>query len=569
MTDLATYMPSVLDIFCGAGGFSEGFRQQGFKIVMGVDRWQNAAQTFEHNFETQCIFKDVKDYYGSLNAIHNLPNTDIIIGSPPCVNFSHSNKSGKADKSLGISLIRSFFRIVAVKKHQKNSILKSWLMENVPNSIKYLKDSYTFEDLNLMDWARNNGFKPNMIAIDLKDRSTLINSADHGTPQSRHRVIISEIVEKDKPIQLDKILDPAEYITLGKIKNGLPVPNRFNFNDSVTDPLYPEIKLHLSELSDHFYDTGLYECEWRSSRFFKVNHPYMGKMSFPENEDRPSRTVTATFFKTSREALIYRSEYKRKGNGEYRIPTNREIACLMGFPITFQFHGSEGMKCKLIGNAVCPPVSSAYAKKLRLEMGLPPLKKRILTLHPKLEKVNDLKNNLEKEFNSPPIRTKRSRFRRHPFKDGNVTVTLSNYDIKTNGKEVNTWITSVQYGNGKGFPIFDYPDGFYKQLENIIREKYSKGNDFIETINNGFSEKIAQGKVLQKLYELQASENRFLEPTELIEELAELIKGLGIEKTDFMQNEQVIFKNKNVVPAKQLFALYAINKISTIANGGK
>jgi DNA (cytosine-5)-methyltransferase 1 len=44
--------PTVIDIFCGAGGFSEGFRQQGFDVVMGIDSWLPAIETFNHNFVT-------------------------------------------------------------------------------------------------------------------------------------------------------------------------------------------------------------------------------------------------------------------------------------------------------------------------------------------------------------------------------------------------------------------------------------------------------------------------------------------------------------------------------------
>ena len=41
---------TVLDIFSGAGGFSEGFRQQGFEIVGGIDNWKAAVDTFNFNF---------------------------------------------------------------------------------------------------------------------------------------------------------------------------------------------------------------------------------------------------------------------------------------------------------------------------------------------------------------------------------------------------------------------------------------------------------------------------------------------------------------------------------------
>ena len=41
---------TVIDFFGGAGGFSEGFRQQGFEVIKGVDYWKPAVDTFNHNF---------------------------------------------------------------------------------------------------------------------------------------------------------------------------------------------------------------------------------------------------------------------------------------------------------------------------------------------------------------------------------------------------------------------------------------------------------------------------------------------------------------------------------------
>ena len=43
---------TVLDFFCGAGGFSEGFRQQDYNIVAGYDHWKPAIDSFNHNFGT-------------------------------------------------------------------------------------------------------------------------------------------------------------------------------------------------------------------------------------------------------------------------------------------------------------------------------------------------------------------------------------------------------------------------------------------------------------------------------------------------------------------------------------
>ena len=37
-----------------------------------------------------------------------------------------------------------------------------------------------------------------------------------------------------------------------------------------------------------------------------------------------------------------------------------------------------------------------------------------------------------------------------------MTVTLSNYNIEKNDKYLGKWYTTIQYGNGKGFPNSAY-----------------------------------------------------------------------------------------------------------------
>lgn len=561
----------VIDFFCGAGGFSEGFRQMGYEIIYGFDHWKPAVDTYNHNFNLECEIKNILDFKKSIAEIENLPDTEIIIGSPPCVSFSSSNKSGNADKSLGVELTETFLRIVAVKKHQPNSILKAWFMENVVNSKRYLQTAYTFKDLGLTEWANENRISPLKIAIDLYENSAIINSADYGSFQARKRVISGEIIKKGKLIlpkpshSEDGLVDKKKYLTIGKMKKSFPHPFTKLSDKIITDPQY-QIKISQSQLTDHFYDTGIYKVEWRFSKYWKTNHPFMGKMSFPENENKPSRTITATKIANSRESIIYKSELNRLDDGEYRLPTVREAAIIMGFPITYQFIGAENNKWRLVGNAVCCSVSRAFAKVIldKLKLSLP--KEIELNHHPKIENIVNLNTYKLKLFDKPPVKKQDSRFRRHAIKDGNLTVTLSNYDIEKNPKLAESkWLTSIQYGTGKGFPIQKINDKFYKNLEEILK-KHKGGKEFIKYINNGFSERIGSSNELQKLYELQKSSITHTEPTELVDLVQEIINKLNIENLEIEQKELIVFKHKEKVPLKQFFALYAINKISTIAN---
>ena len=409
---------TVIDFFCGAGGFSEGFRQMGYDIIYGYDHWKPAVDTYNHNFNLGCSPKNILDFQNSIDEINKIPNTDIIIGSPPCVSFSSSNKSGKADKSLGVKLTETFLKIVAVKKHQPKSTLKAWFMENVVNSKRYLQTAYTFRDLGLTDWANEHKISPNKIAIDLLENTTTINSADYGSIQIRRRVISGEIIKKKKLIipkhtysnpKVKGIL--PNYKTIRTIQECFPNPFQKETTTDIKDINY-DIKIPQNEITDHFYDTGIYEVEWRFSKYWKQNHPYMGIMSFPENSDKPSRTITATKIANSRESIIYRSEIKRQGDGEFRLPTVREAAIIMGFPITYQFIGSENTKWRLIGNAVCCAVSRAFASTVLQFLKIKSPENLIVNEVPKLERVLNLNTYKLKEFNTPPVKNKGARLKK-------------------------------------------------------------------------------------------------------------------------------------------------------------
>jgi len=192
---------TVADFFCGAGGFSEGFYQAGFDIKFCLDNWKLAIKSHDLN-HPNCksvimnILKIVFDDVNSKNYIDNIvPDTDIIIGSPPCVSFSNSNKSGKADKTLGIQLFEQFLRIVLWKLTKGKC--KYWIMENVPNSLKYIKDSYTWDELNLPKLESDNN-----PSLDIPQKNILV-ASDYGAPQIRKRGVCGNyIIPKKKKKKL-------------------------------------------------------------------------------------------------------------------------------------------------------------------------------------------------------------------------------------------------------------------------------------------------------------------------------------------------------------------------------
>ena len=107
-----------IDLFCGAGGFSLGFKTAGFEHLWGMDNDQNAVGVYSANIG-KCILADIRGY----NFKEYEGKIDVVIGSPPCQSFSCANTS---TRGCDTELTNEFFRAVG-EIHPK-----FWVMENVP-----------------------------------------------------------------------------------------------------------------------------------------------------------------------------------------------------------------------------------------------------------------------------------------------------------------------------------------------------------------------------------------------------------------------------------------------------
>lgn len=545
--------PKVIDFFCGAGGFSEGFRLAGYDIVMGIDNWQPAITTHNANHGLSDSIKNILDFE-DIEEINKLPDTEIIIGSPPCVLFSLSNRGGNANKDLGIRLIKAFYRVVAVKKHQKNSVLKAWLMENVPNSRNYVDEKYTFAGLDLGDWARKEGLDPNSTAIRVRDNGAILQSDDYGACQTRKRFVCGEIVGTEAFPMPDAI--NGEKPTLNSLLAAFPRPlSKIKPEARMTDPNYPEKSLSTKSLRDHFYDTGVYEIEWKKAQNAKLNHPYMGKMSFPENLNKPSRTIMATRSASTREAVLYKSEIKRVGDGEYRTPTVREAATIMGFPLDYQFFGDESTKWRQIGNAVCVQLSYSLAKKisdeLRLEL-MPPEERKV-----DFSAISYLDNPNRRKFDKPPTRSPKALFRFHPIKSGNMTVDLTN---RAENKE-DTWGVVAHAGTGEGYKSVFVDRNLHSEAKKILGKKCP---ELFKTLGEQEHIKRYDASLLSQKNEEYGFVSQDPEhPYQLVQVVKEIIASVINEKGDEVVrlSSSPLGDIKSTMPLSQVMAIYAMGII--------
>jgi DNA (cytosine-5)-methyltransferase 1 len=556
----------VVDFFSGAGGWSEGLRQQGFKIVMGFDNWAPAVKTHNLNHGLNDEPMDILDFEDcdTKHIDEVIPDSEIIVGSPPCVSFSMSNKAGKADKTLGIRLIESYLRVVAYKKHKEGKCLKAWYMENVPNSKNYVKPEYTFADLKLGTFAKSIGKKPKEIALrgSHPENGGILCAADYGSPQKRERFVCGEIlVGKDKGKFLaPKMTHEGGFVTLDDIKGKLPTPFSARNDKPIVDPNYPNLSVPLSKVTDHFYDTGVYQVEWEAAKRAKVDHPFMGRMSFPEDGNRPSRTIMATRSASTREAILYKSEVSRHGDGEYRLPTIREASCLMGFPLTYQFYGTESVKWRQIGNAVCPHMSAAVGKGLRKALGLTPLRKPIFETD--IEPINNLNTFGTVAFDDPPGKKEDSKYRRHPFKTGNMTVALINFDPRNKNAPVGkTWHACAFVGSGKSYKPMIIGKKELATVKTLVEDQ-AGGKKFVKSFESEFKGRIADHAKLQKMHVMNRDEEPHLKPDSLIEKIKEFVSAHAPDKeaVEYALLEKIIGRKR--VPVRQLFSMYALASVA-------
>ena len=104
---------NVIDLFCGCGGFSLGFKQAGFHICAGVDSWVDAINTYAANFPEAKVFNwDITTINGKQIANESglsIDDVDVIIGGPPCQGFSLKGKK------LGLKDPRNFLFVEYLK----------------------------------------------------------------------------------------------------------------------------------------------------------------------------------------------------------------------------------------------------------------------------------------------------------------------------------------------------------------------------------------------------------------------------------------------------------------------
>lgn len=117
----------VVDLFSGCGGLSLGFTMAGFNLIAAYDNWEIALETYRLNFKHKAVMLDLKDVEHSVSIISQ-DKPDMIIGGPPCQDFS---SAGKRDENKGRGDLTVCYSEIVDK------IRPRWfVMENVERILK-------------------------------------------------------------------------------------------------------------------------------------------------------------------------------------------------------------------------------------------------------------------------------------------------------------------------------------------------------------------------------------------------------------------------------------------------
>ena len=345
----------VLDLFCGAGGFSCGLDSlDEFETVIGVDFDKNVLVTFEKNIKgSKAICGDLTNNELKTQIIKEAKKAGVnmIIGGPPCQGFSLKGKN------LGLDDPRNFLFLEYVKI-VKEINPEVFVIENVKNLINACEGYFIkqiLSEFHKLGYIVNYG---------------VLNAMNYGVPQHRERTII--IGSKSKSIDL-----PAKLNDVTTVRDAI---SDLSYLESGEGSFVSEYKFEPQSNYQKMLRRGserLYNHEATSHS--KVALEKLAMIP-PEGDKRslPTELHGKQKFATTWSRLVWDSQsptidtrFDTPSNGRNSHPylnraiTPREAARIQSFPDTYIFYGKKCNVCKQIGNAVPPLLARAIGEAIK------------------------------------------------------------------------------------------------------------------------------------------------------------------------------------------------------------
>lgn len=401
-------MINIIDLFSGAGGLTEGFRNQQYKILGHVEKEKAACKTLKLREVYYYLKKKNKlglynDFLNSKTSIEDLlkhvpqeklnkilnfeisqenihsifsffddlgENVDGIIGGPPCQAYSTIGRARNASKKSSDERIYLYkFYIHFLNKYQP----KFFIFENVKGLLSFRDADDEFLLPRMKKEFEEAGYSLGY---------EVLNTKNYGVPQSRERLIIFGVMNEKKELIQEFFKNLKKYeeneVDVKTAFQGLPslkageVNNSYTnlSNDYVEQNFLQDSKTPLTQniaRPNNSNDLAIYKIVAEAKKNGK-NIKYSeldSKLKTHKHTDKfldrfkalswnsPSHTVVAHISKDGH-------HYIHPDTKQNRSITVREAARLQGFPDNYYFLDSRTSAFTQIGNAV-PPI---FSKKM-------------------------------------------------------------------------------------------------------------------------------------------------------------------------------------------------------------
>lgn len=376
---------TVLDLFCGTGGFSYGMEKSGlgFSTRFGIDVLPVATQTFMNNHpRAVALSRDIRKVRRrEVEDATNLRRgeVDVIVGGPPCQGFSS---------------IRPF-------RSTNDDDPRNTLFEEYASFVNYFRPKvFVLENVVGLATHKNGATIAAMEecfhALGYDSEWRLLNAAHYGIPQKRERLVMigaergskivfpqpthhysgSTIGYRDRRRVMlaprDDLFAPmpplADAVTVMDAIGDLPeVASGDEATSYVADPATPfqharrrgseSLTMHAATA----HTKKMMEIIRHSGKNISCIPPHLISSGFSScysrlDPDEPSVTLTVNFVHPASNRCIHPVQQ--------RALTAREGARIQSFDDTFRFAGNRTQTVKQIGNAVPPLLGSAIASSV-------------------------------------------------------------------------------------------------------------------------------------------------------------------------------------------------------------